>query len=126
MSTASVVTNPTNLLQFPQKPRIRNWQERETELSQLYSLYYQVRPFTGFGEDNRAAIAAQIAVIEGRMTLDEVEYEYEDGPNYTMSAALDALEWLRDGAEAPSEDWMRIVEAAEELMAEELVGITLD
>lgn len=87
------------------------------EAAALTELQPRVRERSFFGDDHRAAIGAQIAVLAGRMSMDEVHDTYgEDAfedPNefdqYVLDEAIAARDWiagdLAPGIERPSENW---------------------
>ncbi len=69
------------------------------EISALVALKPKVRERTAFGDDNRAAIDAQLAVLRERMSSDEVYYAYGDEDadefdQHTFDAALSACDWM--------------------------------
>ena len=49
-----------------------------TEIAALVALKPKVRERTAFGDDNHAAIDAQLSVLRERMSSDEVYYAYGD------------------------------------------------
>lgn len=91
------------------------------EIAALKKMKPSVCKTTAFGDDNHAAIDAQIAVLEERLTDGKIYDRYEptgdsdidhdegrgDG---VLSSAIDAQQW-RDGdtSEKPSEGWQGIV-----------------
>lgn len=91
--------------------------EVEEELSALCNLADIVPQYTAFGDDNQEAINAQIKVIRERMSFEDVLYEFEDERSYTLSAAQDALRWLRDDDEPVSAAWMELVASSAEIRA---------
>lgn len=95
---------------MPQQPR-RSKSEIAEELRLLRGLSNKIPTETAFGDDNREAIRTEIHVISSEMTMAQLIERYEDGDTYTLSAALNALEWLRDDGPAPSEDWKSMIAA---------------
>lgn len=89
----------------------RTRHEIDAELFRLYQLIRAVPMLTAFGDNNHDAIRAQIAVLRGLMTTDEAVERYEDGHDYLLAAALDAVEWLRDTSEPLSLGWQRVAAA---------------
>lgn len=83
--------------------RTRN--EIQEELHLLNELHGQV-PENSILGDNHEAIHAQIKVITDDMTQVEILAEWEEGDPYVLSAALDALSWMRDDGDPASEGWL--------------------
>lgn len=81
------------------------------EVSELKNLRDRVRRYTSFGEDNRAAIDAQIDVLENNLDEDSIYDRYDwEGNDRQLSNALDALSWLTDETEfAPSIEWRPLI-----------------
>lgn len=80
----------------------------DAEITALVAVMPKVRELTSFGDDNHAAIDAQLAVLRERMSSDEVHDAYGDAGNdefdqYTFDAALSACDWLT-GVLASDED----------------------
>lgn len=71
----------------------------------------KVPQHSAFGEDNRAAIDAQIKVLEGRMDLNDI-YQKEDDMEWgrhEVESAREALDWMEgDSEDKPSDGWMPI------------------
>lgn len=79
------------------------------EIAKLVDLKDKVPPRTFFGDDNRAAIEAQIAVLKGELNEDEIDGEVD----HVASSAREALAWLNgenDSEEAPSLGWAHLVQ----------------
>lgn len=81
-------------------------EEVKAEIEKLKALKDKVRPRTLFGDDNRAAVQAQIDALED--PTGEVDYGTEhEADNYN-----DAKEWLRRGDTGdgtPSSGWANLV-----------------
>ena len=78
------------------------------EVAALKALKPTIRERTAFGDDNHAAIEAQISVLRERMGSDEVydaygDEEADDFDQHTVDAALSAHDWMT-GALAADED----------------------
>lgn len=84
--------------------------EIDEELEALRELRDQVPATSVFGDDNQEAIDAQLEVIAHNMTELRVLDAYEDEDNYTLSAALNALRWLREDDDPVSESWREMLE----------------
>lgn len=74
----------------------------QEELQKLKELAPRIKQRSFFGDDNRAKIDAQIAVLSG-LYVDEESEEFEDGDNDIYEAARLAHDWhqyirLNDGA----------------------------
>ena len=109
MSSAPVMTKETNMIHFPHKTSIRSKHEREAELSLLCSLIERIRTRSACGDDNIAALDSQIEVLSRRKTPEQIEGDFGNEPDYITSAALNAVEWLWDQGEAPSDGWARML-----------------
>ena len=84
------------------------------EITALVTLKPKVRQHTTFGDDNHAAIEAQLAVLRERMSSDDVYSTYGDEDadefdQHTFDAALSAHDWmtgeLAAAEESPSASW---------------------
>lgn len=85
------------------KPRTNA--EVEAEIATLEELKPKVRRLSAFGDDNHAAIGAQVKVLRNRMDEDDA-YERYDDEDYLADAATEAARWLAgDEDEAPSVGW---------------------
>jgi hypothetical protein len=94
------------------------WKTEEqiaAEVSALEAVKPKLREFTAFGDNNHAAVDAQLAVLRQRMDHDDVydaygDEESEDFDQYTLDAALNAHDWMVGTLAAdegsPSEDWV--------------------
>jgi len=78
------------------------------EIARLKEVHPRVPTHSFFGDDNRAAIDAQIRVLEERMSIDQVHdafgelTEEGDFSQNTLDCALTAHDWLT-GALSPDE-----------------------
>lgn len=64
------------------------------------------RPFTAFGDDNLAAVRAQIRALRDDLSEDDCFRLYRS--EHTRDAARDAVFWRDDDAECQSEGWEEI------------------
>jgi len=94
-----------------------------TEIQVLKELLPNVRRYTAFGDDNRAAIRAEVAVLEEDLDEDAIYERFqpindegepdESGNNRgELDAALGARQWLdsEKGSERPSIGWKPLVQ----------------
>lgn len=100
---------------------VRTTQEIESEVATLRDLRAKVRKFTSFGDDNHAAIDAQIEVLSDRMSLDQVYDKYgeeafideDEFDQHLFDCTLLACDWmhgLRSADESsPGESWLELV-----------------
>jgi hypothetical protein len=92
----------------------------ETEIKKLKSLREIVRPTTSFGDSNKDAIDAQIAVLEKDTPTDDIyatsndegEHDESKWTHRQREYAIYARDWLDGTEEAkpPSEEWNTLVE----------------
>lgn len=84
------------------------------EIKKLNELKPRVPSNSMFGDDNHAAIDAQIAVLTERMGMDAIysRFDNEDDPEEDRSAldsAIEAHDWITgeraDDEDSPSEGW---------------------
>ncbi len=86
--------------------------EINSELRAISKLRHAVPAQSVFGDDNRAAIRAQMQVLEECLSVDEVQDRFEDDGYYVLSAALTAQSWLQQFEDSPlSKDWSRLTPA---------------
>jgi hypothetical protein len=88
--------------------------EIKAEVAKLREMKPRVRHRTSFGDDNWAAIDAQIKVLEEGMDEDEIYDEWPEGERdmHERDSALEALAW-KNGEETedetPSAGWQSLV-----------------
>lgn len=83
---------------------MKNDEEIARELRRLAYCRERLRaPYSRFGDDHRLAMAAQIHVLENRMTLDQVHERYDkhedsggEYSEYEFTEALYAHDWMRN------------------------------
>ncbi len=85
--------------------------EIDSELLTIRNLYQTVPERSAFGDDNHAAIRAQIQVLQRRFTEDEVQDRYEEEGDYVLAAAMTAQSWLNLFEDSLSSDWKCLVPA---------------
>lgn len=88
--------------------------EIAAEVAALTEMGPKVRHFTIFGDDNHAAIQAQIDVLVGNVDEGEFEDKVEEGEwtEHERDNAQQAQDWMdgySDGP-APSSDWAELVQ----------------
>jgi hypothetical protein len=82
----------------------RTAEEVAAEISALEALKLRVVPTSHFGDDNHAAIQAQIDFLRGDLDITTTEFE-DETPQYEQDGVYDADGWLNSGGDAPSKDW---------------------
>jgi hypothetical protein len=97
-------------------PTEKTTAEIQVELARLRDLQPRVRRHSIFGDDNHAAIAAQIEVLDKRMDVDAVDAAWgdstaEDYRDSLHQHATDAHDWYTGLSDepAPSEGWKVLV-----------------
>lgn len=86
------------------------------EIEQLKALLPRVRPTSMFGDDNSAAIRAQIDVLAAAMSLHGVTSRFggDDDDQYQLCSALSAHDWLHGILAAdelsPAKSWEGLVQ----------------
>lgn len=85
----------------------------QNEIAKLKEIQPRIRPRTAFGDDNHAAIGAQILVLELGLDDDGIwdRWPEEEDDAHVRGAAQEAMCW-RDGdedAELPSDSWAGLV-----------------
>jgi hypothetical protein len=78
------------------------------QVNALKEIKPKVRHFSIFGDDNQAAVEAQIKVLEGKLDPDDAE-------GVAQSAADEAAEWLKTGETADGqsdlcEGWVGLIQ----------------
>lgn len=80
--------------------------EIDAEIKALEAAKLTVRKRNGFGDDNHAAIDAQIRVLRERMTNDDIYDAFEDADDpenrHELDAAIEAHEWMTGASDEPS------------------------
>lgn len=68
------------------------------EIKALKAIRPKVRPRSMFGDDNLAALDAQIEVLERGLDDDDIydRYDRTGSSEYTLDAALQARQWIDD------------------------------
>lgn len=98
---------------------MRTTLEIDAEIAALKALKPRVRERSFFGDDNHAAIDAQIAVLTERMSMDDVysrfgqddtkECDIEEHSEHELDCALNARDWmcgaLAADEQSPSQSW---------------------
>mgnify|MGYP000880969128 CR=1 FL=1 len=84
----------------------------ESEIKKLAKIQQMVLPYSAFGDDHRAAIAAQIVVLEERLTEDDVWDRYGDDAENIRENAEEAARWLEGDTDEKtlSENWACLVQ----------------
>jgi len=91
---------------------MRTEDEINDEIYRLKDMKPIVRHTTAFGDDNWAAIEAQILVLEKRMDMDSIYAMWpdEDGM-HECDSAQEAFAWMNseEDAQFPSDGWRSLV-----------------
>jgi hypothetical protein len=91
---------------------MKSTKEIEAEIKTLKTFKPKIQRTTFFGDDNHAAIEAQIEVLKQQMTEDEVfgKQDSEEWTEHQSGAARDAANWLSGDEEtSPSSSWKSLV-----------------
>jgi len=89
--------------------------EVREELAKLEAIKDRVRAYSGFGDNNRAAIRADIYVLKEHLRghppdVDNLESIYEYG-SHEFNSARSTLEWIEGEEEmSPSKGWADLVD----------------
>lgn len=76
------------------------------EVATLKAMKPKVKRYTFFGDDNHAAIDAQIQVLEQNLSDDEIGRRFS---GEVQSEAFNARNWLEgDAGNPPSKDWKEL------------------
>lgn len=91
--------------------------EITAEVKALKKMKPNIRERTAFGEDNQAAIDAQINVLENDMGDDAIYDQYggddeeeTDANRHELDNALEARRWLDGDKGKPSDNWKSLVQ----------------
>lgn len=85
------------------------------EILSLEAMKGRIPARSAFGDDNLAAIRAQIEVLRRGLDEEEVEVLYGDGDEGVLISALFVARWMagrcmEDDAESPTADWVDLVD----------------
>ena len=77
---------------------MKTQEQIKKEIEALKTVQPNVRPITFFGDDNFAAIDAQIQVLEEDMDEDDIwdEWPEEEQDQYVRDSARHAVDWVND------------------------------
>jgi hypothetical protein len=81
------------------------------EIALLAKLTHQVPRETALGDSNFDALCVQMEVLQFQLNFEQVDarYKRDQSESYVWLCARFACEWLHEGAEAPSEDWLTML-----------------
>lgn len=86
--------------------------EIDTEIKALEEMKPRVRRTTYFGDDNHAAIEAQLEVLRGNVDEDEIQDKFDDGEwtEHERDNAQQAVDWMEEYTDegSPSENWQEL------------------
>jgi len=91
---------------------VRTQDEINAEIAKLREMKPSVRHHTAFGDDNWAAIDAQIKVLTEHLDEDAIwdEWPRDESDLSMRDAARDAVAWMTDADnKPPSNDWQSLV-----------------
>lgn len=90
---------------------MRSQEEIQIEIGKLTELKPKIRHFSFFGDNNRNAVQAQIAVLTDDMDETEI-YDMEgDWTQHEIDCALEARRWAdEEEDELPSSGWEDLVQ----------------
>ena len=81
----------------------------ELEIKLLKAIRPNVCPHSMFGDDNLAALDAQVEVLDEYLDSDEIydRYDHVVSSEYILESALDARDWMDDDSREDSlaNDW---------------------
>ena len=87
--------------------------EIDEEVKKLKEMKPKVRHNNFFGDDNHAAIDAQIEVLENDLDQDDIDGKFDDGDwdDHERSNAEEALNWKEEESEdgSPSSQWEELI-----------------
>lgn len=68
------------------------------EIKALKTVRPNVRPYSAFGDNNLAALDAQVKVLEENLNNDRIYdvYDHCDSSEYVLESALAARQWIDD------------------------------
>lgn len=85
---------------------MRSITDIEDQCRRLREVRQYVPSESAFGDDNLAAIDAQLDVLNKMLSPDEVDEEYENGDEYVFNNAAQASQWLEGDDESnPADGW---------------------
>ena len=88
---------------------MKTQEEIKKEIKALKAIRPKVRPYSAFGDDNLAALDAQVNVLENSMEDDDIYdmYDHADVLEYVLEVAIEAGCWLNGNSESGSlaTDW---------------------
>ncbi len=83
------------------------------EIETLSDMKESVRRFSAFGDDNKAAIEAQILVLQENLSFEDIDVhaEAEEWRDYVKDCADEARQWMDGEPEAQlSGNWKGLVQ----------------
>jgi len=77
---------------------MKTQEQIKKEIEALKTVRPRVRPTSIFGDNNLAAVDAQIVVLEYNWENNDIydEYDHTDSSEYILDAALQARQWIDD------------------------------
>ena len=88
---------------------MKSEEQIKKQIEALEKIRPNVRPYSAFGDDNLAALDAQIKVLKDDMDNDDIwdEWPEEEADLHTRDSAFEARRWPDDEAESDNlaKDW---------------------
>ena len=113
------------IIEMPKQPR-RSKREIAEEVQALDNLREDVPPQTVLGDDNQAAIDAQLKVLTECMNEEEVVEAFEEQAEYVLSNALDAATWAWGDGSLCSDDWAALAAMQAEALSADVEAASRD
>ena len=84
-------------------------EEVDSEIERLKELSGHIRRYSLFGDDNEAALQAELNVLEAGLTEDDIGDYYDSSPTNVYDAAWFAMQWREGDTSAdegsPADNW---------------------
>lgn len=95
---------------MPNSVTKRTQDEIDAEIAKLEGLKTRIPQKTLFGDNNRAAIDAEIVVLKEQMSMNDVYRNY-GADMHVCDSALGAFSWMAGEVDTPtSDDWSALVD----------------
>lgn len=95
-------------------PQAKTDTEVLAEIEKLQRIKPHIRQYSFFGDDNKAAIQAEIDVLTERMNLEDVHHRFDPCDQYVLESAMSAHDWMTGQLDPdlldPSDNWTSLVD----------------